>query len=86
MSGRWSHPRSLRRPRKMSSTGSVTQRRVIMTSLLEGCAGVEADDERGRERAVVWRYVERRDTNMEPTLPGRPRTNSLTVASQVDKW
>ena len=47
--------------------GSVTKTRVSMTWREDGSVSLGA-----RWDAAAWRAVERREMNMEPTLPGRP--------------
>ena len=80
MNGTCSHPmpRSVRR--NATSMGKVTQRRVIITRRGEGggdcfrvlISSVENSGRPVRATDVACRAVERRETKMEPTLPGRP--------------
>lgn len=67
-----------RTARKMTSTGRVTKNSVSMTKRGLGSVrgGLRAKEEAlvvGREPATdAWRDVDRRETRMEPTLPGSP--------------
>lgn len=55
--------------RKMISIGMVTRMSVIMTSLDDGPESPELE----RQDVAACSEVERREINIDPTLPGKPR-------------
>ena len=52
----------------MTSIGTVTKMSVIMTSRDDGSVSLECE----RCDAAACREVERREINIDPTLPGKP--------------
>ena len=69
---RFNQPNALSTARKIISTGIVIKSRVTITNLRLG------SDARKAELALeliaaAWRDVDRRETNIEPAAPGRPR-------------
>lgn len=58
--------RSIRR--KMNSIGTVTKTSVIMTSRGDGPVSLKLEI----WEAAACREVERREINIDPTLPGKP--------------
>jgi len=81
--GKFSHPTACTTTRKIISTGRVTSRRVIITSLGEGCReflDCEIDS------AAACRAVDSRDTKIEPTLPGRLLMATASIAKPSYLW
>ena len=77
--GRCSQPRPRIIARKPTSIGRVTRSRVSITVRgLGWCESVLLDCEKGRVRAAECRAVERRETKIEPTAPGRPGSGLIT--------
>lgn len=75
--GRWIHPRRCTVVRNAISIGMLTAIKVIMTSRgLGWCLSLSrswTEDTRDDALAVAaWRAVDRRDTKIELTPPGRP--------------
>lgn len=70
--GRRSHPSQCNVARNITSTGMVMSSRVIMTSFGLGSSPRNPDMLDDGNKAAACRAVDRRETNMEPTLPGRP--------------
>lgn len=74
--GSWSHPSPWMTARNITSTGRVTKSRVIVTSFVLGGEIFLLWESRAdvgvMERAAACSDVDRRDTRIEPTLPGNP--------------
>lgn len=72
--GSRSHPSPCRTARKMTSTGKVTRRRVIITNreLVPSPSREEPVLDEGNN-AAACSAVDNRETKIEPTLPGRPK-------------
>ena len=70
--GRRNHPRECNVARNITSTGNVTISRVIMTSFGLGLSLREADKLDDGNKAAACNSVDKRETKMEPTLPGKP--------------
>jgi len=79
MIGSLSHPKAWRIARKTISTGRVTRNRVIMTIRGDGSFVLERDT----SEIEACKEVERRETNIDPTLPGKPL---ITMASKGNPW
>lgn len=73
--GSFNQPKLCSITRKMISIGTVTRPSVTMTSRDEGPESLEGDI----YDVVVCREVERREINIDPTLPGSPERIQWSV-------